>query len=249
MNIPLVWAVAATALVSLLSLVGIVALLVKEKYLDRILFPLVGFSAGALIGGAFLHLIPESADASGVETTVMYVLLGFVGFYIVERVLHWHHCHKHGRCDVHTFTHMSLIGDAIHNMIDGFIIAGSFLASVELGIVTTIAVIAHEIPQEIGDFGILVFGGFDRWKALGYNFLIALTAVIGAVLGIYLGGVAEGFVRLMVPVAAGGFLYIGASDLIPELHKEPKLGKSVLSFVFFALGLLLMFGTRMLFHA
>lgn len=229
----LLWSLAATVIVSLLSLAGVVTLSIKQKSLDKILLLLVGFSAGALMGGAFFHLIPESIEGSGVEFTVAIVIVGFVLFFLVERILHWHHCHEHGgKCDVHTFTYMNLIGDGIHNFIDGLIIAAGFSAGVELGIVTTLAVISHELPQEIGDFGVLVYGGFSRMKALLFNFLSAITAVLGAVIGVIMTSLTGSFTGILVPFAAGGFIYIFASDLIPELHKEPKLSKSMMSFLF-----------------
>ncbi|MBD3249438.1 hypothetical protein GF336_05315 [Candidatus Woesearchaeota archaeon] len=138
---------------------------------------------------------------------------------MIEKFLHWHHCHK-GKCDIHTFTYMNLIGDGVHNFIDGLIIAASFSVDISFGVITTIAVIAHEIPQEIGDFGVLVYGGFGRLKALAFNFLSAVTAIIGAVIGYLISGSVEGFVPFLLPFAAGGFIYIAASDLVPELHKE-----------------------------
>ncbi len=244
----LLWAVGATVIVSLLSLVGIFSLAMKEKLLHRILLLLVGLSAGALMGGAFFHLIPEAAEQVGIEYTGIMVLVGFCLFFLIERVLHWHHCHKNGKCDVHMFTYMNLIGDGVHNLIDGLVIAAAFVTDFGLGIVTTIAVITHEIPQELGDFGVLVYGGFSKLKALMYNFLSALTAVLGAVIGVFLASYTDGFTSMLIPFAAGGFIYISASDLTPELHKEPKLGKSMMSFLFFLIGIGLMIGIKMLFE-
>ena len=159
----------------------------------------------------------------------------------MERVLHWNHCHNHGDCEVHTFSYMSLIGDGIHNFIDGLIIAASFIVSIPLGFLTSLAVIAHEIPQEISDFSILIYGGFSKKKALFFNFLSALTAVLGVLVGFVLSSSVENFVMYLLPIAAGGFIYIGASDLVPELHKEKDLKKSILSFGFFILGIVIMY--------
>ena len=142
---------------------------------------------------------------------------------------------------------MNLIGDGIHNFIDGLIIAASFVINFPLGIATTIAVIAHEIPQELGDFGVLVYGGFTKLKALFFNFLTALTAILGAVIGFFLAGSVEGFVPFLIPFAAGGFIYIAASDLVPELHKEADLKKSILSFIFFLLGIIFMYVIKIIF--
>ena len=241
----LLWALGATGIVSLISLVGVFALALSPKFLDKIIFLLVGLSAGALMGGAFLHLIPESAELS--SSAYIFVLCGFVLFFFIERILHWHHCHKQGgKCKVHTFTYMNLIGDGIHNLIDGLLIAASFVVDINLGIVTTLAVIAHEIPQELGDFGVLVYGGFSRWKALLLNFLSATFAILGAVIGYFASSI-TGFTSFLVPLTAGGFIYIAASDLIPELHKEPKLGKAMASFAFFLIGIGMMYGLGFLF--
>jgi zinc and cadmium transporter len=243
----LAWSLLATFIVSLMSLVGIVTIGLKAKVLDKILLLLVGFSAGALMGGAFFHLIPESIEGAGTEFTMFMVIAGFALFFLIERVLHWHHCHEHGgKCDVHTFTYMNLIGDGIHNFIDGLIIAAGFSASFEIGIATTIAVISHEIPQEIGDFGVLVYGGFSKLKALLFNFLSAITAILGAIVGVVMVSITDSFISILIPFAAGGFIYIFASDLIPELHKEPKLSKSMMSFLFFTFGIIFMYLVKIL---
>lgn len=231
-------AIAATIIVSMVSFIGVVTLAFKEKLLNKIVMLLVGFSAGALIGGAFLHLIPEALE-KGCKDLFLYVIIGFVAFYVVEKLLHWRHCHK-GKCDVHVFTYLNLIGDAVHNFLDGIIIAASFVASTNLGIVTTIAVVIHEIPQEFGDFGVLIYGGFSKTKALMYNFLSALTAVAGAVIGFFLSSMIENSVVFLLPLTAGGFIYIASSDLVPELRKETDIKKSLLPFLFFLLGLAFM---------
>jgi len=243
----LILSLIATIIVSLISLVGIFSLWIKHKVLDKILLLLVGFSAGALMGGAFFHLIPEAIKKSGIEFVSIMVVAGFSLFFLIERILHWRHCHE-GKCDVHTFTYMNLIGDGVHNFIDGMIIAASFSVSINIGIITTVAVIAHELPQEIGDFGVLLYGGFSKIKALTFNFLTAITAVLGAFVGQFLSSATPTFSNALIPFAAGGFIYIFASDLTPELHKEPKLSKSLLSFAFFILGILLMFGIKFLFE-
>ena len=180
----LTYIILATVVVSFLSFVGIFTLSLKAKMLNKILLILVGLSAGTLMGGAFLHLLPEATeDNTGLDVFV-YVLVGFIIFFIIEKVLHWRHCHK-GECEIHTFTYMNLIGDSIHNFIDGLIMAASFVVSIPLGITTTIAISSHEIPQEIGDFGVLIYGGFSKKKALLLNFLVALTAVLGGLIGYF----------------------------------------------------------------
>ncbi len=241
----LIWIIGATLIVSLIAFIGIISFAVKSKLLNKILLRLVGFSAGALMGGAFIHLLPEALENNGHEI-LFSVLVGFSLFFLMERFLKWHHCHK-GKCPVHTFTYMNLFGDGVHNFIDGLIIAAGFLVNIPFGIVTTIAIIAHEVPQEIGDFAILVYGGFTKFKALFYNFLSALVAVVGAVFGYFLSTIAEGFVPFLIPFAAGGFIYIAASDLIPELHKEVDLKKSVLSFVFFLIGIFFVYIIKLIF--
>lgn len=245
----LISALLASFIVSLLSLFGIFFLFLKKKALDKILFYLVGFSAGALIGGAFIHLIPEAAEGLGFSDVGLWVIIGFALFFIIERGLHWHHCHKHsGECKVHLFSYMNLLGDGVHNFTDGLAIAVSFLSSTNLGVATTLAVMAHEIPQEISDFGVLVYGGFSKKKALFFNFLSAVMALIGVVVGFFLATGIEYFANYILAFAAGGFIYIAASDLIPELHKEEKLSQSVVSFVFFALGVGFMLLTKLLFE-
>jgi zinc and cadmium transporter len=244
----LIWALGATIIVSLIAFIGIFTLAIKDKILQKILLWLVGFAAGALIGGAFLHLIPEAVESNGIASIGLWTIIGFAGFFLIERVLYWRHCHKYGKCEVHMFTYMNLLGDGIHNFIDGLIIAAGFVVSIPLGIAATIAIIAHEIPQEIGDFGVLVYGGFSKLKALFFNFLSAITAVIGAIVGVFLAGTTESFIPLLLAFAAGGFIYIASSDLIPELHKEADIKKSLVSFAFFILGILFMYGIRFVFE-
>lgn len=232
----------ATLIVSAISLVGVLTLFIKKDLLDKLLLSMVALAAGVLLGGGFLHLLPEAVEPLG-EAAFIYTIGGLVLFFCLERVLQWRHCHD-GVCDVHVFTYMSLFGDAAHNFIDGLIIAASFLTSVNIGITTTLAVIFHEIPQEIGDFAILVYGGFSRKKALFYNFISALTAVAGAVTGYFLSTAVSGFQVALLPFAAGGFIYIAMSDLIPELHKEADRKKSFVALILFLLGIGLMWGMK-----
>jgi len=230
------WIIGSTVLVSLISFIGVFFLAVKSKTLKKILLMLVGFSAGGLIGGAFLHLLPEALEKAVSTEVFLYLLVGFSMFFMLEKI--WRHCHKTRH--VHVFTYLNLVGDGIHNFIDGLIISGSFVNSISLGITTTLAVVFHEIPQEIGDFGILIYGGFSRLKALAYNFFSALTAVFGAVVGYFFSIYIQNFIVFLLPFAAGGFIYIASADLIPELHKEVGIKKSLLSFIFFLIGILFM---------
>ncbi len=237
--------VIATVVVSLISLIGILVLTIKQEVLNKIVFYLVAISAGALLGGAFLHLIPEaleSVEPGFASEKIFYaILVGFIIFFVLERILHWHHCHKYGdACPVHTFSYMSLIGDGLHNFIDGLVIAAAFSLSVELGIATTIGVVIHEIPQEISDFGVLIYGGLSKAKALFFNFLSATLAIGGALVGVVLAQMTDGAMPILAALTAGGFIYVAASDLIPELHKESRLAKSLAAFVCFLVGIGLM---------
>ncbi|MBW2977891.1 ZIP family metal transporter [Candidatus Woesearchaeota archaeon] len=229
----------STIVVSLIAFIGIFTLALKKQLLKKILIILVGFAAGGLIGGAFLHLLPESLESGSALSVFTSLILGFILFFLIERVLFWRHCHK-GVCKVHTFTYMNLIGDGVHNFIDGLVIAAAFLTNIKLGWITTLAIIFHEVPQEIGDFGVLVYGGFKRITALFFNYLTAILAVAGGIVGYFLHSYMEGMTVFLLAFAAGGFIYIASSDLIPELHKEADFRKSMMSFIFFVIGVLLM---------
>jgi len=242
----LAYIILATIVVSLLSFVGIITLTLKDGMLNKILPILIGLSAGTLMGGAFIHLLPEAVEGSTGTDAFLFVLVGFIIFFIIEKVLHWRHCHK-GECEVHTFTYMNLIGDSIHNFLDGLIMAASFVASIPLGITTTIAISTHEIPQEIGDFGVLIYGGFSKKKALMLNFIIALTAVIGGIVGYIISSRIENVVLYILPFAAGGFIYIAATDLVPEIKKELNMKKYMATLIVFILGILIMLVTKYVF--
>ena len=233
-----------TTLISLIAFVGVLTLALRDDLLDKILLLLVSLSAGALMGGAFIHLLPEALEKSGTPDVLMFVLVGFVLFFIVEKFLFWRHCHK-GKCDIHTFSYMNLIGDAVHNFIDGLIIAVSFVVSVPLGLTTTIAIAAHEIPQEIGDFGVLIYGGIKKRRALALNFIVALTVVIGGVVGYFASSSIEEVAIFLLPFAAGGFIYIAATDLIPEIRSVVEVKKSLMTLGIFIIGILLMWSVKL----
>ena len=228
-----------------MSLIGLFGLSLRERTLKTSLFALVSLAVGALLGDAFIHLIPEAfAESTNALSVSLAIVAGVLSFFVIEKVLHWHH--HQGIEDVEHGTKpvgkLILISDGFHNFIDGIIIGASYLVSPEVGVATTIAVILHEIPQEIGDFGVLIHAGFSRAKALWYNFISALAAVAGAVLVFFLGSNVEGIVTFMVPIAAGGFIYIALSDLIPELHNnEDKSARhALLQFFWIIIGVLLM---------
>jgi len=230
--------------VSLISLVGIATLVLRKKQMDRALIFLVSFSAGSCFGGAFIHLFPEAIDEGGAGV-VGFAIVGILIFFIMEKFLYWQHCHKPG-CHEHTFAYMNLIGDGVHNFIDGVVIAASYLASVQLGVASTIAIVLHEIPQEIGDFAVLVHGGFTIHKAVALNFLTALTAVIGAMLTFFILPSLEGKLAPVLAFAAGGFIYIAGSDLVPELHKEVDIKRSLGVFVSLILGVMVIWLLRLI---
>ncbi len=220
----MIWAytLVSVFVVSLISLVGVLSLVANKNWLQHILLYLVSFSVGALLGDVFIHIIPHIAEGRGFTFGMgLNFLLGIILFFIIEKFVHWHHCHKAEHTHkIKPMAYTNLIGDGFHNFLDGVIIASSFMVSVPVGIATTIAVILHEIPQEIGDFGVLIYAGFKTKTALIFNFASALLAVIGAIVTLVVLQNVEGLETIMLAIAGGGFIYIAGSDLIPELHKE-----------------------------
>jgi len=234
----IVYILTSVILVSLISFVGVLFIALREETLNKILNFLVSFACGALLGGAFLHLLPESVENLG-EKSFIFVIVAFLVFFILEKIFRWRHCHL-GQCSTHSFAYLNLLGDGLHNFVDGAVIAAAFLTNISLGITTTLAVIFHEIPQEIGDFSILLYGGIERKKALLFNFASAITAVLGALSVYFFGGKISGLIPFLLPFAAGGFIYIAATDIIPELHKKENLKQSILEFFLILLGISLM---------
>jgi len=232
----LILILASTLLVSTISIIGILFLVLRKKLLDKISLMLVSFASGSLLGGAFLHLIPEALFPYD-ESVFIVILVGILVFFLLEKSL-WQHCHKK-ECPVHPFAYLNLFGDGIHNFIDGVIIAASFLVSIPLGTAATIAVISHEVPQEIGDFGILIYGGISKNKALFYNFLTAITAIVGATFTYVFSEFIPNLAYLLA-FAAGNFIYIATTDLIPELRKEKNLTISIAQFILLLAGIMFM---------
>ena len=232
-------------LVSALSLIGIFFLSLSAALLNRIIFWLVGLSTGALIGDSFFHLLPEAAAKNDGLATWLYVIFGLLIFFILEKIIHWRHCHvPTSAVHPHPVGVMNLVGDSLHNFFDGVIIAGSFLITPLLGLTTLIAVVAHEIPHEIGNFGILVYAGYARRRALFLNFLTALVAMLGALAAVVFGPKIGGFDLFIVPFTAGGFIYIATADLIPELKKETAARRSLLQLLCILIGLALMLALK-----
>jgi len=228
--------------VSLISLIGLFSFPINEKNLKNILIYFISFSAGALFGDVFIHLLPEMVKQSGFTLFSSLSLLSGISISLfIEKIICWRHCHLPiTKTHIHRFAYMNLFGDGVHNFIDGLIIGASYLASLPVGIATTIAVIIHEIPQEIGDFGVLLHGGFSKSKALFYNFLTALTAVVGTIISLLLFYHTKNIQNFLIPFAAGSFIYIAGSDLIPELHKEVDIKKSTVQITTFLLGIAIM---------
>lgn len=236
MDASLIYILIATGVIALGHAAGLVTLAINEQRLRSWLLYMVALSAGALMTTSLTHLLPEAVALSGDAMMPYYIVLAsFAGFFLLEKIIHWHHCHG-GFCETNTLGVMNLIGDFIHNIIDGLIVAAAFLADVKLGVLTATAVAMHEIPQEIGDFGVLLYSGFGKWRALASMMFVSLGAIGGGVLGWFLSFRVEYLVVYLLPVAAGGFIYIAASDLMPEIRHERSFLRSVAAFLVFLFG-------------
>jgi zinc and cadmium transporter len=250
MNTIIIYSILSVTIVSLVSLAGVVTLFFGKKKINNLLHTLVSLSAGTLFGGAFLHLIPEAVEEAGSFTTSisLLILAGITVFFILDKLIHWNHSHSESSL-VHTrentgksVAHLNLLGDGIHNLLDGMLIAGAYLVSIPTGIATTIAIIIHETPQEIADFGVLLYSGLSKKKALLFNFLSATLAIIGVIIGLVLGAQLENFIAMILPFAGGAFVYIAGSNLIPELlQKNHKLTGLIKQLLVFALGIGIMY--------
>ena len=247
-----IYAFASVIIVSFISLIGIFALSLNQKFLNRSVFLLVSLAVGALFGDAIIHLIPEAFSRIQNPAIVsLFILIGIISFLILEKFLRWRHSHGHdceyNGCDNEKSDAIKPIGpliiasDGLHNFIDGIIIGISYLISIEIGIATTVAIILHEIPQEISDFALLIHAGFSKIKALALNFISAFSAVVGTIVVFVFGTTTESFVPIMIAFAAGGFLYIAGSDLVPEIHKTSDFKKSLQQFATIIIGIGIMF--------
>ena len=242
---PVVYAIGSVILVSATSFVGLGTIAVGIGRLKKVVFILVSLAAGALLGDAFIHLIPEAflsdSDPSRVS---LFVLTGILLFFVLEKILRWHHYHD-TEGDMHTtkhIGHMNFISDGMHNFIDGLFIGVSYLVSIPVGIATTVAVFLHEIPQEIGDFGVLIHSGYSVSRALFLNFCVALFSLLGVIIAVIIGPAVQGFSEADLPLTAGTFFSNVASDLVPELHKVSDPKKSLLQLLFMLIGIGLMYG-------
>ncbi|NMB92533.1 MAG: ZIP family metal transporter [Parcubacteria group bacterium] len=229
-------------IVSLISLIGVFSISFKEETIKKYIGLFISLAVGGLLGDAFIHLIPEIFKDSLNHVLASLLLIGgILLFFVIEKFLHWHHHEddleeKH----IHPVGKLLLLNDGFHNFTDGLIIGVSFLISIPIGIATTLAVVLHEIPQEIGDFAVLLHSGYNAKKALWLNFVSALMAIIGTILALIFGSIAESLIIWVLPIAAGGFIYISLTDLIPELQKNKEVKGSLLQFFTLFLGVLLM---------
>lgn len=242
-----VYTIVSLLIVSLISFIGVLSLAVKVKNLGRWTTLLVSFAVGVLFGDVFIHLLPEITKDGFTQKSSFMILVGILIFFVIEKIVHWHHSHKGTE---HTLIKpiaiMNLVGDGIHNFLDGVLVGVSYLVSIPLGIATTLAVIFHEIPQEVSDFGILVYSGLRIKKALLFNFFSAITAVVGGALAIIIGTKLQGFTDSLIPIAIGGFIYIAGSDLMPELHKETKIRDMAKQLLAIVLGIGVMYALLIL---
>lgn len=237
-------ALVSTLLVSLISITGIFFLTLKAHNLQKFVFILVSLAVGALLGNVFFHLIPESFETIENQGLIaILILAGILAFFILEKFLHWHHGHDVEHLENHprAYGYMSLMADGIHNFTDGILIAAGWMAGPEIGMATTLTVILHEIPQEISDFGILVHAGFTARKALWLNFYAALAAILGTVVTLLAGSAIESLSNYVLPIAAGGFIYLAGTDLMPELNKDRSRINSLIQLAMIVAGLALIF--------
>lgn len=245
---PFGWIVLSGLAMSAIAMVGAITLVLKPETLDRLLLPLVALAAGSLIGGAFFHMIPGALEAGQDALSIgVAVVSGFTAFFILEQILHWHHC-RHPKLDEkQPLTYLVLLGDGLHNFIGGMAIGGTFLIDTRLGITSWLAAAAHEVPQELGDFAVLVKGGWSKGKALLFNVLSGLTFLVGGLVAYVLSHQMD--ITWLIPFAAGNFLYIGASDLVPEVNNQVGSKASYVHVAAFLVGVGLLLAARLLFNS
>lgn len=237
----------SSIIVSLISFVGIFFLFLKTNLFEKIIYYLIAFAGGVLFGVVFFHILGEVTELLSPYFFSLFLTVGFSIFFILERIIRWRHCHL-PKCEIHPVVSLTLLGDSLHNFIDGLTIAAGYLTSLKTGLLITLGVIFHEIPQEMGDFAILVYGGYSKKKALVYNFLTALTAVLGAIGGYFFLEKFKSLLPFLLAIAGGNFLYIASSDIIPELHQEIELKKSISSLIIFIFGIFLIAILTEIFH-
>lgn len=233
-----IYTLLSVIIISLVSFVGVFLISIKEKWLRKLLPLLICYAIGALLGNSFFHLLPESFHSIHSTSLAAWLVVGgFLLFFVLEKVLHLHN----KKVEVKTYGYLSLYSDSIHNFTDGILVAAAWMASPELGLSTTLAIVFHEVPQEISDFGILLKAGFTKNKALWYNFFVACTAILGAVLTLWIGHSMESASVYILPIAAGGFIYLAASNLLPEIVRTSTKKNIWIDLLIIILGLLTMF--------
>lgn len=234
----LFYTLASVTLVSLISLWGILFLILNRQVFERVIFVSLALSSGVLLATSFLDLYPEALRL--LPDQAPYLILAGIGlFFLIEKIIHWHHCAEGEECQEKPLAYLSLVGDAIHNFVDGVTIAAAFMVSLPLGFSTTLAVVAHEIPHELSDFSLLIYAGFSTKKALFYNLLSALTAILGAALTLFISSRYLNLTNYLLPLTAGNFIYIAASDLFPELRKKSRLGETLVQAGLIFLGIVI----------
>ncbi len=234
--------------VSLVSLIGVATISMREELLRQAIFVMVSLAVGAMFGDTFIHLLPESFQRARATTeTAVYILAGIFTFFVLEKFLLWRHDHAPQSANtIRPIGYTTLIADGLHNFIDGLIIGASYLVGTPIGLATTIAVLLHEVPHEIGNFGILLHAGFSKSKALWLNFLSATLAIVGALVALVVSSRLSHFSIVVLPITAGGFIYLAGCDLVPELHKERKPLKSLVQLIAIGIGVLLMLLLKLL---
>lgn len=251
----LIWIVAASGLSGLVALLLALALYKGKLWSHDRSHDFLSFAAGTLLTVAFIDLLPHAVEAyeelrgeHAVDGAALMVLIGFLLFFSIEKILLWYHCHEE-KCDVHTSPTMVLLGDTLHNFLDGAAIAVSFLVDPAVGLATTVAIFIHEIPQEVADFSVLLSKGVPPRRAIIFNILSALASLAGALLAYFFSSQVSGALPALLAMTAGGFIYIAAADLIPEIHKERVRSKMIRQFCFFLLGFAIIFAfTRLMAH-
>lgn len=228
--------------ISLISLIGVVALVLGRRQVQPLVPALVSLAVGAMLGDAFIHLLPEAFERTRASlATSLSCLAGILAFFALEKFLLWRHDHavEHLHA-IHPVGYINLVADGLHNFIDGILVGASYLVSVPIGLGTTLAVCLHEIPQEIGDFGVLMHAGFTRAQAVWLNFLTGVLAIGGAALSLALGAWLADFSNVALPLTAGGFIYIAGADLVPELHQARQPAQTAIQLLAIGAGIGLM---------
>ncbi len=241
------WIIGSGILMSAIALSGSITLVLKKKTLEKILLPLVALAAGSLIGGALFHMLPISIDKiKNNHLVFLFVALGFLTFLALEQFMHWHHCQRRITDNKEPVTYLILIADGLHNFIGGLAVAGVFLVDVQLGITTWLAAAAHEVPQELGDFGVLLKGGWKKREALLFNLISGLTFLVGGMVAYFSSTQLNINTDYLIPFGAGNFIYIAASDLIPQVNKEDSVKGNIIHYLSFVFGLILLYSLSLL---